>query len=76
MYTLPVGSQNAQDRATIVYTNRIHSLYPDVPIVLGGIEASLRRFAHYDYWQNRYASPFLPMHRQLFLPMVWLKGRW
>jgi radical SAM superfamily enzyme YgiQ (UPF0313 family) len=38
------------DRAVIVYANRIRELHKGVPIVLGGIEASLRRFAHYDYW--------------------------
>lgn len=37
------------DRAVIVYCNRIREAYGDVPIVLGGLEASLRRFAHYDY---------------------------
>lgn len=40
------------DRATIVYCNKIRELYPDVPIIIGGIEASLRRFAHYDYWDD------------------------
>lgn len=40
------------DRATIVYANRCREAYPDVPVVLGGIEASLRRFAHYDYWDD------------------------
>ena len=40
------------DRATIVYANRCREAYPDVPIVLGGIEASLRRIAHYDYWSD------------------------
>lgn len=39
-------------RASIVYTNRIRAAYGDVPVVLGGIEASLRRFAHYDYWDD------------------------
>ena len=37
---------------TIVYSNILRQLYPDVPIVLGGIEASLRRLTHYDYWQD------------------------
>ena len=41
------------DRAVIVYCNRIREAYGDVPIILGGLEASLRRFAHYDYWDNR-----------------------
>ncbi len=40
------------DRAVIVYCNCIRRAYGDVPIVIGGIEASLRRFAHYDYWDN------------------------
>lgn len=40
------------ERATIVYCSRLRELYPDVPIIIGGIEASLRRMAHYDYWSN------------------------
>ena len=40
------------DRSTIVYCNKIREAYHDVDIVIGGIEASLRRFAHYDYWSN------------------------
>ncbi|ALU36777.1 YgiQ family radical SAM protein [Clostridium autoethanogenum] len=40
------------DRAVIVYCNRAREAYKDVPIVIGGIEASLRRFAHYDYWSD------------------------
>ena len=38
---------------TIVYTHILKELYPDVPVVLGGIEASLRRLTHYDYWQDK-----------------------
>ena len=41
------------DYATIVYTKILKELYPDVPVLLGGIEASLRRVTHYDYWQDR-----------------------
>lgn len=41
------------DRASIVYSNRIREAYGDVPIILGGLEASLRRFAHYDYWDDK-----------------------
>ncbi len=40
------------DRATIVYCNKIREAYGDVPILIGGLEASLRRCAHYDYWGN------------------------
>ena len=41
------------DRASIVYANRAREAYKNVPIILGGIEASLRRLAHYDYWDDR-----------------------
>ncbi|WP_410210951.1 YgiQ family radical SAM protein [Aquirhabdus sp.] len=41
------------DRASVVYSQRCREAYPDVPIILGGIEASLRRIAHYDYWQDK-----------------------
>ena len=41
------------DRAAVVYGNRCREAYSNVPVVLGGIEASLRRFAHYDYWEDR-----------------------
>ena len=40
------------DRATIVYCNKIREAFGDIPILIGGIEASLRRFAHYDYWDD------------------------
>ena len=55
----PGGAQKRPDRATIVYTNRVHEFFPDTPIVIGGIEASLRRFAHYDYWQDRVRQAIL-----------------
>ncbi|MBL8342453.1 MAG: YgiQ family radical SAM protein [Rubrivivax sp.] len=41
------------DRATLVYTQRCKEAFGDVPVVIGGIEASLRRIAHYDYWQDK-----------------------
>ncbi len=41
------------DRATITYTRALRRLFGDVPIAIGGLEASLRRFAHYDYWDDR-----------------------
>jgi uncharacterized radical SAM protein YgiQ len=47
------------DRATIVYAHRIREAYSDVPIILGGIEASLRRFAHYDYWSDKVRKSIL-----------------
>ncbi|CCZ06214.1 YgiQ family radical SAM protein [uncultured Culturomica sp.] len=41
------------DMPTIVYTRILKQLYPDIPVIIGGIEASLRRLTHYDYWQDR-----------------------
>ena len=47
------------DRATIVYCNTIREAYKDIDIVIGGVEASLRRFAHYDYWENKVRKSML-----------------
>jgi len=57
----PGGVNNARpDRATLVYTNLIRKHFKNtVPIVLGGIEASLRRVTHYDYWSNKLRKPIL-----------------
>jgi len=41
------------DRAVIVYANRVREAFKDIPVIIGGLEASLRRFAHYDYWEDR-----------------------
>ena len=50
----PGGQQNKRpDYAVTVYCNILKKLYPDVPLMLGGIEASLRRVTHYDYWQDQ-----------------------
>ena len=40
------------DRAVTVYTKILKELYPDIPVIIGGVEASLRRFTHYDYWND------------------------
>ncbi len=52
-YTPGGKAGSRPDRASIVYSQRCREAYKDVPIVLGGIEASLRRIAHYDYWQDK-----------------------
>lgn len=53
-YYTPGGKAGSRpDRALIVYCNRIREAYGDVPIIIGGLEASLRRFSHYDYWDNK-----------------------
>ena len=53
-YYSPGGATGKRpDRAVIVYCNRIREAYGDVPILIGGLEASLRRCAHYDYWSDK-----------------------
>lgn len=53
-YYSPGGKAGCRpDRATIVYCNKIREAYGGMPIIIGGVEASLRRFAHYDYWDNK-----------------------
>ena len=47
------------DRAVIVYANRAREAFPGVPVIIGGLEASLRRFAHYDYWDDAVRSSAL-----------------
>lgn len=52
-YTENGAAGKRPDRATIVYANRCREAYAGVPLIIGGLEASLRRFAHYDYWDGR-----------------------
>ncbi len=52
-YTPNAEAGKRPDRAAVVYSQRCREAFPDVPIVLGGIEASLRRIAHYDYWSDK-----------------------
>ncbi len=52
-YTPGGAGGKRPDRATLVYTQRCKQAWSDVPVVIGGIEASLRRIAHYDYWQDK-----------------------
>ncbi len=49
----PGGKIHKPERAVIVYCNLIKKLYKDVPVIIGGIEASMRRIAHYDFWDNK-----------------------
>lgn len=51
-YTAGGKAGKRPDRAVTVYCNKIRGIYPDTPILIGGLEASLRRFAHYDYWSD------------------------
>lgn len=59
-YTPGNAAGKRPDRATVVYTQRIKEAYKGIPVVLGGIEASLRRFAHYDYWSDTVKNSVLP----------------
>ena len=59
MSILPGGSRNGPTGQPSCTPTRSTSSSPDVPIVIGGIEASLRRFAHYDYWQDRVRQAIL-----------------
>ncbi len=52
-YTAGGAGGQRPDRSVAVYANRAREAYSDVPIVIGGIEASLRRIAHYDYWSDK-----------------------
>ena len=52
-YTPDARTDMRPDYPTIVYSQILKKLYPEVPVVVGGIEASMRRLAHYDYWQNQ-----------------------
>lgn len=47
------------DRAVIVYTSMIRSCFKNIPVIIGGIEASLRRLSHYDYWSNKIRKSIL-----------------
>ncbi len=51
-YTPGASSGFRPDYASVIYTEILKKLYPDVPVILGGIEASMRRLTHYDYWSN------------------------
>jgi len=58
-YTPDARPDMRPDYPSIVYTQILKKLYPDVPVVLGGIEASMRRVTHYDYWQDKLMKSIL-----------------
>jgi uncharacterized radical SAM protein YgiQ len=47
------------DRATVIYCNKVRQLFKNVPIIIGGVEASMRRISHYDFWQDKVRNPIL-----------------
>lgn len=51
-YTAGNKAGRCPDRAVIVYSRRLRQLFPHIPVMIGGLEASFRRFAHYDYWED------------------------
>lgn len=52
-YTPDARGDMRPDNASIVYSNILKDIYPDVPVIIGGIEASMRRLSHYDYWEDK-----------------------
>ena len=58
-YTQGARPGQRPDYASIVYTRILKEIYPDVPVILGGVEASMRRFTHYDYWKDKVLQPVL-----------------
>lgn len=58
-YTPGGGAGRRPDYASVVYTNILKDIYPDIPVVLGGVEGSLRRVTHYDYWADELKPSFL-----------------
>ncbi|MDP2132396.1 MAG: YgiQ family radical SAM protein [Sulfuritalea sp.] len=59
-YTPNAAADRRPDRAVIVYSQRAREAFPEVPLVIGSIEASLRRIAHYDYWSDKVRRSILP----------------
>ncbi|HZV55532.1 MAG TPA: YgiQ family radical SAM protein [Rhodocyclaceae bacterium] len=59
-YTPDAAPNRRPDRATVVYAQRCREAFAEVPVVIGGIEASLRRIAHYDYWSDKVRRSILP----------------
>ncbi len=59
-YTPGGGSKSRPDRAVIVYAQRAREAFPEVPLIIGSIEASLRRIAHFDYWSGKVRRSILP----------------
>lgn len=58
-YTAGGAVGQRPDHATCVYAQMVKRLWPDMPVIIGGIEASLRRFVHYDYWENKLLASIL-----------------
>ena len=59
-YTPDAAADKRPDRAVIVYAQRAREAFPDAPLIIGSIEASLRRIAHYDYWSDKVRRSILP----------------
>ena len=62
-YTPDAKAGMRPDMPSVVYANILKEIYPDVPVVLGGIEASLRRLSHYDYWQDKLLPGILALSK-------------
>lgn len=58
-YTPDARGDMRPDNASVVYSNILKDLYPEVPVIIGGIEASMRRLSHYDYWEDKLRKSIL-----------------
>jgi len=58
-YSPDKKTKRRPDRATIVYSKLVREAFPGLPVIIGGLEASLRRFAHYDYWSDKVLPPII-----------------
>ena len=69
--------ENVRIIRPVVYCNLIRKVYKQVPIIIGGIEASLRRLAHYDYWSDKRRETFDlgGLRRQILQYMAWENAR-
>lgn len=72
----PDASDMRPEYPSIVYTQILKKLFPDVPVVLGGIEASMRRLTHYDYWQDRVRPASSSTAEPTHSSTVWERNRW
>lgn len=75
-YTPDARPDMRPEYPSIVYTQILKKLFPDVPVVLGGIEASMRRLTHYDYWQDRVRPSILSTAEPTHSSTVWERNRW
>ena len=70
-YTAGGAVGKRPDHATAVYAQKVKQLWPAMPVIIGGIEASLRRFVHFDYWENKLLPSILESSDFLYRFRKW-----